>query len=331
MDDKLKEYLMSKMNQANPEYIAAEDEMKQRQSDLGLSQLAAGIGDALARRSSAATDDYFNNRRNQIKDETIGEFNRKKANAIAEESLRREQNNYDPNSQESKNFRSLVESTMPNIAKAYGQHWDKVSASDQKNILDFGKMRETLDARKEYQQEKMEQLKNKEVSLKQNQAAALGFGKRVEQANNIFDELSANGYNRSDISSGIGALLPNVWKSNNAQKQDQAERNFVNAVLRRESGAAISPSEFQSAEKQYFPRAGDSAEVVEQKRMNRLQSLESLKAEAGKAYDQIPLMSKQNNHNPTSNKFPMTIRKDGQVASVSNEEELKEAKSEGWK
>jgi hypothetical protein len=33
------------------------------------------------------------------------------------------------------------------------------------------------------------------------------------------------------------------------QQQEQAERNFINAVLRKESGAAIAPSEFMSAQK----------------------------------------------------------------------------------
>ncbi len=43
---------------------------------------------------------------------------------------------------------------------------------------------------------------------------------------------------------------------------EQAERNFVNAVLRRESGAAISPEEFVSAEKQYFAQRGDGDAVL---------------------------------------------------------------------
>jgi len=35
---------------------------------------------------------------------------------------------------------------------------------------------------------------------------------------------------------------------------EQAKKNFVNAVLRLESGAVISPSEFTNADKQYFPQ-----------------------------------------------------------------------------
>jgi hypothetical protein len=40
-------------------------------------------------------------------------------------------------------------------------------------------------------------------------------------------------------------------------------------VLRRESGAAISPSEFDSAEKQYFPQIGEGEKQRAQKKANR--------------------------------------------------------------
>ena len=50
---------------------------------------------------------------------------------------------------------------------------------------------------------------------------------------------------------------------------EQSQRDFVNAVLRRESGAAISNSEFDNARQQYFPQIGDDDKVIEQKRRNR--------------------------------------------------------------
>jgi hypothetical protein len=122
---------------------------------------------------------------------------------------------------------------------------------------------------------------------------AAGFGRRMEQASNVFDGLSAGGYDRGSKSAGIGAMMPNIMKGKEAQQQDQAERNFINATLRRESGAAISPSEFENAETQYFPRAGDSPEVTKQKRENRLQVMESMRAASGNAWDLVkPMGSK---------------------------------------
>jgi hypothetical protein len=68
------------------------------------------------------------------------------------------------------------------------------------------------------------------------------------------------------------------------QKLDQAQRDFINAVLRRESGASISPAEFENAKQQYFPQPGEPANVVEQKRKARETVLNGFRREAGPTY-----------------------------------------------
>ena len=68
--------------------------------------------------------------------------------------------------------------------------------------------------------------------------------------------------------------------SDNNKKAEQAQRDFVNAVLRRESGAVIAESEFANAQKQYFPQPGDSAAVEKlQKARNRQIAIQGLLAE----------------------------------------------------
>ena len=113
------------------------------------------------------------------------------------------------------------------------------------------------------------------------QRNAAGFAVRVKQALKDFSDIRSKGYGREDVLSGIGSKFPNVLRGEAAVRQDQAERNFVNAVLRKESGAAISQKEFDNAEVQYFPRAGDSKGVLEQKERNRKASLAALEAAAG--------------------------------------------------
>ena len=140
--------------------------------------------------------------------------------------------------------------------------------------------------------------KGKEI--KSNQAISAGFGRRMQQAVEVFDNLAKKGFDRGSLSAGMGALLPNFLQTSEQQQQAQAERNFVNATLRRESGAAIAESEFESAEKQYFPRAGDSPEVVEQKRRNREQVINMMRAEAGPAWDAIQLVSAESEEKPKS-------------------------------
>ena len=68
------------------------------------------------------------------------------------------------------------------------------------------------------------------------------------------------------------------------QQYEQLKRNFVNAVLRKESGAVISDAEFANAEKQYFPAPGDSPEVIAQKAKNRATVAQGLARSAGSTY-----------------------------------------------
>lgn len=82
---------------------------------------------------------------------------------------------------------------------------------------------------------------------------------------------------------GIGAIA-NSMQTDRYQSYEQARRDFVNAVLRKESGAAISEGEFSNAVKQYFPRIGDSDTTVEQKRRNRETAIEGLTRAAGPLY-----------------------------------------------
>jgi hypothetical protein len=69
--------------------------------------------------------------------------------------------------------------------------------------------------------------------------------------------------------------------SEQQQQTDQARRNFISAVLRKESGAAIPPDEYTNEEKKYFPQAGDGPKVIQQKQEARKLAIEALKAQAG--------------------------------------------------
>jgi hypothetical protein len=107
------------------------------------------------------------------------------------------------------------------------------------------------------------------------------FATRVRQAENDFSEIEKNGYRRADIGSGIESSLPPLMQGEFTRRQEQAERNFTNSVLRRESGSAIGSAEFDSAAKQYFPRPGDTKEVLLQKKRNRETVIRGLESEAG--------------------------------------------------
>ena len=67
------------------------------------------------------------------------------------------------------------------------------------------------------------------------------------------------------------------------------KRTFINSTLRRESGAAISESEFVSANLQYFPQPGDSPAEVEQKRKNREETIKGFRIGAGRGADELKI------------------------------------------
>jgi hypothetical protein len=109
-----------------------------------------------------------------------------------------------------------------------------------------------------------------------------GFLIRTQEANDIINSLENEGTNfwqqqAENVPLGLG----NQLRSPEFQKFDQARRDYVNAILRRESGAVISDQEFANAEQQYFPVPGDGPEVIAQKRNNRKAAIAGLRVGSG--------------------------------------------------
>ena len=114
--------------------------------------------------------------------------------------------------------------------------------------------------------------------LTDSQSKALLFGSRMRDADKILTQLASEGTTTSVPGSKaplIGGLIT-ALSSENKQMLEQAKLDFMTAVLRRESGAAISTGEFESANRQYFPQIGDSEKVIAQKAANRKLALKGV-------------------------------------------------------
>ena len=109
-----------------------------------------------------------------------------------------------------------------------------------------------------------------------------GFYLRTKEANEILNAQEGQGlrWGQQQLDS-VPMGLGNFARDPEFQQFDQARRDFVNAILRRESGAVIADSEFENANKQYFPQPGDSQEVIAQKRRNRETAIEGVRIGAG--------------------------------------------------
>ena len=126
-------------------------------------------------------------------------------------------------------------------------------------------------------------------AITQSEGTNATYANRIEQSNSIFDSLEKKITGMSTVGLATQRVLPNFLQKADMQSQEQAEKNFVNAVLRRESGAVISPSEFKEARKQYFPQPGDGTEVLRQKKQNREIVKKTFITGAGKAYSPATL------------------------------------------
>ncbi len=124
-----------------------------------------------------------------------------------------------------------------------------------------------------------------------------GFAKRMKGAEAALKSMQQQGFDPTSqrvaaqgLLGGRGMLgrLTEGAKDNDVKQFEQIKRNFVSAVLRKESGAAISPQEYAEEEKKYFPQAGDSPEVIAQKEQARAQAIANLTASSGRAFDRIP-------------------------------------------
>lgn len=122
------------------------------------------------------------------------------------------------------------------------------------------------------------------------------FANRASTAVADMDKLSAEGYDRTGLIEGAQAsLLPGFMQSGKTKQQLQAERNFITAVLRDESGASIGKDEYKNAEAVYLPQSGDTPEVLAQKKQARADAIAGLQNAAGPALAGIERIATNNN------------------------------------
>jgi hypothetical protein len=162
-------------------------------------------------------------------------------------------------------------------------------------------------------------LKGKGTALTEAQGNATAFGMRMLEANTLLNQLEKQDvtsggrikgtvqgtltslvpYMGENLAQGAGAImntLPSFAGGPSEQQQmyQQAKTNFITAVLRKESGATIQPSEFKTEDEKYFPQAGDTAGVLKQKQKARELAIEAMKIQAGPGAKSIKPFNQSN-------------------------------------
>lgn len=153
--------------------------------------------------------------------------------------------------------------------------------------------------------------KGKDTALTESQGNATAFGMRMMEANKILTDLEKVGKKDTgivkgavgstvglipflgdkleDMSGSVFNALPQVLGGLSPEQQQvaQARINFITALLRKESGAAIGASEFATAEKNYFPKPGDDAATIAQKQQARQTAIKAMQIQAGPGAKQM--------------------------------------------
>ena len=120
--------------------------------------------------------------------------------------------------------------------------------------------------------------------MTETQSNATAFGMRAVEAQKGLNALESQGFGNPGAGSKLMQSMPiagNYVTPEKQQEYNQYKRNFISAVLRKESGAAISNTEFANEDAKYFPQPGDSQSVRQQKSAARDLAIKALQVQAG--------------------------------------------------
>mgnify|MGYP003627092501 CR=1 FL=1 len=120
------------------------------------------------------------------------------------------------------------------------------------------------------------------------QLASASFATRVQSANENLTELENKlDFDPTSIQTAFFEAVPggNLALSEDEQSYAQSKRDFITAILRKESGAAIGADEFANEDRKFFPQVGDKPSVLIQKAKGRERTFKNLKNQSKGVFD----------------------------------------------
>ena len=109
--------------------------------------------------------------------------------------------------------------------------------------------------------------------------------------------LTEPGYNPANATDSFVSEIPlfgNAWSSEEKQLATQAQRQWVRAKLRLESGAAIGEKEMENEISTFFPEFGEGEAVIKQKKESREAAEAAMLMATGVGYEPPPLPGGEN-------------------------------------
>lgn len=125
------------------------------------------------------------------------------------------------------------------------------------------------------------------------QAKSASFYSRAMRSNKIYE---GTGVKDDPMGRHVAkALLPDAFVNQHTsaarQQAEAAQKDFIAATLRYESGANLPPNEFETQREIFFPAPGDAPETVAVKAQLRKNALDGLRAASGAA---APMLEAEN-------------------------------------
>ena len=107
------------------------------------------------------------------------------------------------------------------------------------------------------------------VDLSEGQAGATAFLNRMQANSQVIDALDTQGTEFMQRLLGQVPVAGDFLTTPQYKMFDTAARNWIASLLRKDSGATITPEEYEEGMRQYFPQPGDDEGTIDLKRRLR--------------------------------------------------------------
>ena len=98
---------------------------------------------------------------------------------------------------------------------------------------------------------------------------------------NVIKSIGDKGFDPTSNGVAFGHLFPKSWRTEGIQTYDDAQSNWINSVLRPQSGMTLTPKEEANAKSEYFPIRGETKEQVQIKFDRRQTALKNFMRNSG--------------------------------------------------
>jgi hypothetical protein len=248
---------------STPEAMAkAKENYANKMSNINIGQAFSNLGDVIAGQKVGSTLPYFQSVQGDIAKETLNEQNQRKQLLDA----------------------YLKSKYAENLGKSLENKISTQGVAQQNKEREIAIKEKLAAAQEAALSAKAQSLQDKEENLNVSQAKQLGLAEIGNLANKQYEEAVSQGFDPLTYwnAKDFLEMTPQWAKSDLGKKAMAAQMAWVEAYLRDASGAAIAPSERPGYANNYFPRPGDTPDIVANKAALRAQKEKTALIGAGK-------------------------------------------------